>query len=93
MTLLALFGDNLKLMLLQEELSYESGQIELSTSNLESITTNIGDRVGQTKIKITFLNDTQKNSYLISEQRLKERDDNIEINSDEGEEDNEEGGD
>lgn len=66
-------------MKLEIELNYETEKLEASTTLLESIVKNLGDRIGRMRASMTFLNLNQKNAYLLSEQRYRERQDEPEL--------------
>lgn len=77
-------------MIKQANLGYETEALEMTTSTFDSIISNLGTRVGRTKVKITFQSQQQKNSYILSEQRFREREDEAEIISNEEEDINNE---
>jgi len=54
----------------------------MTTTTLESMFNNLGEKVKNMSVKIQFVNERQKQAFLMSEERIKEMDDAVSLISD-----------
>jgi len=66
----------------QPESSYETEKISITTTIFESMVHNLGKKIKRMKVKLQFADQKDKKDFKRSEQKCREREDVINLDSD-----------